>query len=214
MNMRAAHKPLGDTDDTRAMLLESAAREIHRYGFRSASLSRILSETGVTKGALYHHFSNKRALGYAVLEESYAPEMRKTWIEPLTKPKVNAVSTLIGIIEKAGAEMSPQDLERGCPINNLAQEMSPVDAGFRTRIEALLAEWRSAIEQALRRSQTDGTVSSHVRPAATATFIVASLEGCIGMAKNAQSHEILQQCGAALVDYLDNLRDTSNREAD
>lgn len=211
--MSSATNPRIDIDDTRGALLQSAAREIHYYGFRSASLSRILAETGVTKGALYHHFSSKRALGYAVLDECYAPIMRETWIEPLRRLDTDAVSILIAIIEKAGSEISPQDLERGCPINNLAQEMSPVDAGFRTRIEALLAEWRAAIATALRRSQADGEVASHVQPDAAATFIVASLEGCIGMAKNAQSHEMLLQCGAGLIDYLRTLHVVPDGEA-
>ena len=54
---------------TRQEILESAFQEIHRNGFQAASLTSILERTGVTKGALYHHFPNKQALGYAVLEE-------------------------------------------------------------------------------------------------------------------------------------------------
>ena len=37
-------------------------------------------------------------------------------------------------------------------------------------------------------------------------MIVASLEGCMGLAKNAQSKKVLFQCGQSVVDYLESLR--------
>ena len=192
--------------DTRQRLLTAAAREIHVHGFQAASLSRILAKTGVTKGALYHHFGSKLALGYAVLDERYAPEMRRRWIEPLSGDVVDPLGTLINIIHVTGHEMKKSDVLLGCPINNLAQEMSPVDEGFRQGIETLFDEWRSVIQAALRRAQSTGTVAAMLDTEATAAFIVASMEGCTGMAKNAQSKDILMKCGEGLVSYLQSLR--------
>jgi AcrR family transcriptional regulator len=54
-----------DPERTRERLLQAAFREIHRSGFQSASIDTILAATNVTKGALYHHFESKEALGYA-----------------------------------------------------------------------------------------------------------------------------------------------------
>ncbi len=45
-----------DPDATRQALLLAAFEEMHCQGFRSSSLDNILAKTGVTKGALYHHF--------------------------------------------------------------------------------------------------------------------------------------------------------------
>ena len=194
------------TVDTRTLLLDAAAREIHVRGFQAASVSRILAETGVTKGALYHHFASKGELGYAVFDEVYAPQLRDVWITPLRQGDGDPLQRLIDIITAAGAQMTEADVVRGCPINNLAQEMSPVDAGFRDRIERLFHQWRDGIEQALAHARESGTLRTDVEPTSAATFIVASLEGCIGMAKNAQSHAILMQCGHGLIAYLQSLR--------
>ena len=38
-------------DVTRQTILDAGAVEIHRHGFRSASIDRILADTGLTKGA-------------------------------------------------------------------------------------------------------------------------------------------------------------------
>ena len=204
--MNARPLAAGTSADTRTQLLEAAAREIHVRGFQAASVSRILAETGVTKGALYHHFASKGELGYAVFDEVYAPELREFWISPLQQADTDPLQRLIDIITAAGEQMTEEDVARGCPINNLAQEMSPVDAGFRVRIERLFAEWRDVIGQALGRAQESGTLRAQVDAMSAATFIVASLEGCIGMAKNAQSRAILMQCGQGLIDYLQSLR--------
>ncbi len=196
--------------NTRTLLLEAAAREIHVRGFQAASVSRILAETGVTRGALYHHFASKIDLGYAVFDEVYAPDLRDAWITPLQQSGGDPLQVLIDIITVTGGQMTEADVVRGCPINNLAQEMSPVDSGFRGRIERLFAQWRDAIAQALTRAHTSGTLRADVDPASAATFIVASLEGCIGMAKNAQSHAILMQCGNGLIAYLQSLRQSAS----
>src|SRR4030095_5203309 len=56
-------------DATRQKLLYAAFEEMYRSGFQAASLDAILAKAGVTKGALYHHFPDKAALGYAVVDE-------------------------------------------------------------------------------------------------------------------------------------------------
>src|ERR1700734_1399035 len=74
---------LRDPERTRERLLHAASREIYRSGFQSASLDTILAAARVTKGALYHHFKNKEALGYAVVEEVILPNVRGQWVRPL-----------------------------------------------------------------------------------------------------------------------------------
>lgn len=192
--------------ETRDQLLRAAADEIHAHGFQAASLARILAATGVTKGALYYYFPSKQALGYAVLDEVFRPGLRARWISPLANAGSHGVQTLIDLVEQAAARMTGRDVTLGCPINNLAQEMSPVDAGFRERIDATLDEWRQAIVHMLTTSQAAGQVRAGVDVVSAAAFIVAALEGCIGIAKNAQSKDLLITCGRGLVDYLRGLQ--------
>jgi len=74
---------LRNPERTRERLLQAASREVYRSGFQSASLEAILAATGVTKGALYYHFDSKEALGYAIVEEIIAPDLRGKWLGPL-----------------------------------------------------------------------------------------------------------------------------------
>lgn len=191
-------------DQTRQKLLERAFEEIHRNGFRAASLDSILEDAGVTKGALYHHFANKAELGYAVVEEVIRPWMEERW-----RPVIQAANPIDAAIQtirerlKARSEMA---LTLGCPFNNLTQEMSPVDEGFRRRLNAILDDWRDAMSAALRHGQQNGTVCADVDARAAATFVISSIEGCVGMAKASQSKEFLESGFRGLVEYLEHLR--------
>jgi AcrR family transcriptional regulator len=55
-------------ESTRESLVESARQLFGESGFNSTSLDEIVKRAGVTKGALYHHFSDKEELFKAVAE--------------------------------------------------------------------------------------------------------------------------------------------------
>jgi len=190
---------------TRQVILEAAYEEIHVRGFQAASLSKILSSTNVTKGALYHYFPTKIALGYAVVDEILAENIQQQWVQPLSETD-DPITSLIQIIMHAGKEITEEDINCGCPLNNLAQEMAPVDEGFRSRVEAVYEAWRKGIEKAFKNGQDKGFVKKDIDAMSVATMIVASLEGCMGLAKNSRSKKMLYQCGQSVMDYLESLR--------
>src|SRR5260370_33579241 len=145
---------LRDSERTRERLLQAASRELYRSGFQRASLDTILSVAGVTKGALYYHFDSKEALGYAVVEEIIAPDVRGKWVRPLQSAK-DPIDALIGAVRRI--RVRPVDVRGGCQLNNLAQEMSPLDAGFRKRLAMIFESWREAAASGLREGQTHGS---------------------------------------------------------
>ncbi|MGO4936394.1 TetR/AcrR family transcriptional regulator [Fundicoccus sp. Sow4_H7] len=55
--------------ETVEKLLEIARKKFSEKGFAKTSLNEIVQEMGMTRGAFYHHFSNKETLFLAVLEE-------------------------------------------------------------------------------------------------------------------------------------------------
>lgn len=53
-------------EKTSKNLAEIAFREFSKYGYAAASTERIVEKSGVTRGALYHHFGSKKGLFLAV----------------------------------------------------------------------------------------------------------------------------------------------------
>lgn len=170
-----------------------------------ASTAQILEKTNVTKGALYYHFRNKRDLGLAVLHDLIRAAVDKTFLEPLRSGE-NPVDGLVRSITQACDGLSDEEIELGCPLNNLALEMSPTDEAFRHVIGDIYAQWRGEIAQALKRGQVTELVRRDVDPDETAAFIVAALAGCRSMAKNSQSRDMLLACARQLCRYLETLK--------
>lgn len=195
--------PRRNPERTREALLTAAFHCVHRAGFQGTDLDTILEAAGVTKGALYHHFANKEALGYAVVDEVIGQIQRERWLEPLQNAE-DPIGRLIAIVQ--ATSLQQEQVERGCPLNNLAQEMSPLDEGFRTRIAAQFGAWRGAIADALRDGQRRGKVRGDVDAMETATFLVATYEGYVSLAKNAQDFRELQSGKKLMVRYLGSLR--------
>ena len=100
----------------------------------------------------------------------------------------------------------PAMIATGCPLNNLSQEMAPIDEGFRQRLEALYRLWRKGLARSLRHGQQHGSVRGDVDADETAAFLVGSLEGAFGLAKNAQSMDVFLECMGGLSHYLNSLR--------
>ena len=145
---RRARATSRNSERTRGLLLQAAFGEMYRSGFRSADLNTILAAAGVTKGALYYHFKSKEALGYAIVEEIVAGMVRDRWLSPLQRGKDNPIDALIGIVRDT--PVLPEIIRIGCPLNNLAVEMSPLDEGFRKRLAKVFHEWREGVAAALR----------------------------------------------------------------
>jgi TetR/AcrR family transcriptional regulator, transcriptional repressor for nem operon len=201
---RRAPRPR-NPERTRQRLLQAAFREVYRYGFQSAGIDTILAATNVTKGALYYHFESKEALGYAIIEEIVAKFPRERWLLPLERSKDrDPIDALIGIVQSIPSR--PRDLKAGCPLVNLAQEMSQLDEQFRKRLERIFQAWQEGIAMALRRGQSQGTVRRDLVPEETASFLIAMVEGYEVLAKNAQDAELWNMGIENIVGWLSSLR--------
>ena len=192
-----------DPERTRDRLLQAGFREVYRSGFQSASIDTILAATNVTKGALYYHFDSKDDLGYAIVEEIIAKLPHDNWLRPLQRGK-NPIDALIGIVQ--ATSVRPEDVKGGCPLVNLAQEMSALDEQFRKRLETIFHDWQEGITTALRRGQSQGTVRRDLVPEETAGFLIAMYEGYVLLAKNAQDAKVWNVGMRNIVGWLRSLR--------
>ena len=192
------------TDLTRDKLLQAAFNEIHLHGFQAASIANILRDTGLTKGALYHHFPTKQELGLAVIKEVVNDQLDLMIFQRIRESK-RPVQTLLQIIDESRNQTQMEAISLGCPLNNLMQEMSPLDKNFQICLNGILSIWQSAVEDALRSEKNAGGIRSDVDCHAAALFIVSAWEGCIGIAKSQQSLKNFSLCMKQLHSYVRSL---------
>jgi len=200
---RKGKRRLRDPEGTRERLLQAGFQEVYRSGFQGAGVDSILAATNITKGALYYHFGSKDALGYAIVEEIIAKLVRDRWLRPMLG-NGEPIDILIGIVRRT--PVRPEEVRSGCPLLNLAQEMSPLDEQFRKRLERIFQAWREGVATLLRKGQSQGTVRRDLNPDEIASFLIAMVEGYVSLAKNAQDAKVWEVGIRNIVGWLRSLR--------
>ena len=191
---------------TRRKLLDAALAEFTANGFHGGSLSHIVQTAGATKGALFHHFASKHDLGYAVLDERIGPLLLKRWLEPLRNSTDPLGQMQRGLRRYVDEDIASGRWLLGCPLNNLAQEISPLAAGIHDRIDRLYTLWRERYRCALERGIAAGTVAATLDARTAAAVIVAAHMGIWGSGKSSRSPRVMRQAADGLCAYLESQR--------
>lgn len=191
-------------EQTRERILQAGFEEMYQHGFQGMRVDAVLQKTQLAKGALYHHFPNKKSLGYAIVEEilfAHTKELADV-LHAEGDPIEGNCKALMHICERATEE----EIALGCPVNNLSQEMSGLDEGFKERLCGIYTHWAESISGSLKLGQEKGLVRADVDTEVAAGFIISSFQGITGAAKCMGSKEVLLTLTTVLCDYIKTLR--------
>jgi AcrR family transcriptional regulator len=189
-----------DPEAMRRRVLDVATAAFQTRGYHSTSTHDIMREAGVTGGALHHHFPTKKALGLAVIRDRVAKAVEETWIEPIRTART-AAAGIRKVFQQIAATIDARGTVLGCPLNNLALELSLADPEFQDAVQTVFERWRTAIAEKLRADQAAGALKN-VDPEHLATFIVAVYSGAMALAKAQQSSEPLGTCAQQLAAFV------------
>ncbi|MDT7789589.1 MAG: hypothetical protein QOF58_8008 [Pseudonocardiales bacterium] len=153
---------------TRESIVVGAAETFERFGYGSASLSDVIAQAKVTKGALYFHFSSKEELARAVIDAQH--EMTMASVKQIVEDKAPALDLLM----RLSREMTRQLLEE--PVVRAGVRLTLEHGTFRT-ISDPYREWMDTTEQLVRRAQEEKDVKESVSPEEVARFFVAAFTG-------------------------------------
>jgi len=191
--------------DTRERILAQMFLDIHKNGFQGLRADKVIAEMDVTKGALYHYFANKQAIGTAVIDEIIRPNYLHFYRE-LDRWEGDPIDKLQKHLQFLASKATDEDISLGCPLNNLVQEMSPIDEAFRLRMKSIVDTIHNSIASAIARGQSKGLVRNEVIPEQVAHFIFSSIEGAYSMAKVHRDVAKFKSNLALLGQFLDTLR--------
>ena len=194
--------------DSREIMIKTAFLEIYRNGYNATGINSILEKSGLTKGAMYHHFKSKKELVLASINEVLDGFLNEYWTVPLSESR-DPVKTLEHQIRSVTDPLMKKkfyfEFKYGCPMNNLVQELSARDKDFALCLKKQYQKWESSIEDALRKGIKEKKIRKNINPDEVATFIVASIEGCIMTAKIENSVPRYSSCIVPLIEYINSL---------
>lgn len=155
--------------DTRLAVIQGAAQVFAEIGYGNASLTDITKRAGVTKGALYFHFTSKRELALAVIEEQHALVIAAgAEIIGSTKPPMDK---LIGLCRMFGQQLLDEPIVQG------GIRLTFEATAFQADVSGPYEDWISTAEQLLQQAVNEGHVRPDVDPAAFSRYLIASFTG-------------------------------------
>jgi TetR/AcrR family transcriptional repressor of nem operon len=173
----------------RERILDAAYTCFVEQGYHATTTHDVLAAAQVTGGALHHHFPTKKKLGLDVINERVARTVQDNWITPVQNAE-RAVKGALAVIGRIGKELKSNGKVRGCPLNNLAMELSYADADFRVATQEIFSRWTHAIATRIRADQKAGW-RPDLDASACACLLVATYSGAMAMAKAEQSERPL-----------------------
>ena len=188
-----------DPQGTRGRILDAAANEFQHRGYHATSMHDIMRIAEVPGGSVYHYFPTKKSLALAVIEERVALNLAETWIEPLRKA-LSATQGILSVFDAVARSISDRAV-LGCPVTNLALELSLADPDFQHALRAAFDRWEKAIAARLREQQAPRK-KKPIDSAGLATVVVAIFSGAMSLAKAAQSAAPLRTCRREIVRLL------------
>jgi TetR/AcrR family transcriptional repressor of nem operon len=175
---------------------------IHLQGYHCTTLDDVLRDSGVGKGNFYYYFKSKEELGYAIIDRLVRGFVERTLDPAFADTDRDALAQIHGFLDRVLDNLRQRNCVGGCPMGNLASELSDVHEGFRMRLAEIFVQWRATLARALRRGQAAGRLSADCHPEGLAHFLVASLEGAILMSKMTKDIAVMEQCVDELKRHL------------
>ncbi|MEE3065418.1 MAG: TetR/AcrR family transcriptional regulator [Actinomycetota bacterium] len=146
------------SEATRRKILAAAIEVFGEVGYAAAGWSAIIERTGMTKGALYHHFDSKEALASAIIEEGSAKLLSAFRdvcgsSSPGLENLLHGTFTIVKVLSTDEIASAAEDLIRTLGGFNTAAGSFCTDM-----IELMATEARRAIAEGDLRKDADATV--------------------------------------------------------
>jgi TetR/AcrR family transcriptional repressor of nem operon len=171
---------MGRTSDARERLIDAAFRLWFTRSFADVGVNEICEEAGVRKGSFYHFFPSKTDLALAVIDDIWGRyRIERNY-------------------QFAVANKADTGHVWGCPIGNLAVELSTQDESVRARLNEFFGQWAGEFAGLLDEAVAVGDLPPHDTRAAGLSLL-AYVQGMTVLAKTGNDPDLIRTIGPTIV---------------
>ena len=203
------HSSTGSGNVTRERILEIAEQLFHERGYGATGVATVLRAAGVRSGSLYHFFRGKEALLLGVLQR-HLTLLRVRVFEPVERTTDDPLERVFALLQLYMRNLESSGFTLGCPVGNLALEVTDTIPTARVPIDRYFDTWSSEVQRWL--EAAGGRLPADVDRLALARMVLAVMEGGV---MQARAHRALGPFTAAVGQfrgYLESLEVRARRE--
>lgn len=154
--------------------MRTAFQLFHEQGYHATGVATILREAGVNPGSMYHFFESKDRLLLSVLEFALR-YLEPAVMDPAEARTPDSIGRVFAVLEQYREGMQRLGCRMGCPIGNLALEVSDGNPEARALIHENFENWAGHLRRWL--EAAGDRLPPDVDRARLARFILTVMEG-------------------------------------
>ncbi|MEB3980319.1 TetR/AcrR family transcriptional regulator [Mycobacterium sp. 663a-19] len=154
---------------TRRKILDAAIDVFMEVGYTAAGWGTIVERTGMTKGALYHHFDAKEPLASAIIEEGSGTLLGafRNVCRPGSPALENMIHGTLAVANVLGSDKTAA----------AAEQLAAALSGFNETASGFYANLVNQVAAEARRAITEGDLREHVDPEMVSESIIGAMFG-------------------------------------
>jgi AcrR family transcriptional regulator len=182
--------PQARSEVTRQKILNAAMDLFGEVGFAAAGLGEIIERTGMTKGALYHHFDSKEALATAIIEQGTnltGEAFRKVCesSSPALENMIHGIFVVSDLLVSDKTARTAEQLTRGL-------------VEFNSAAAQLWSSWLDAMATQAERASADGDLREGLDPYVVSESILNAMLGAQLLSKAAHGNDHIERLTRSL----------------
>lgn len=180
--------------------MEAARQLFFQQGYGATGIAQILKESQANSGSLYHFFPTKEDLLVAVLEQ-YKAMLQTHVIGPAYERVDDPIERVFMVLDGYRRLLEATHYALGCPIGNLALEISNSHPLARRYVVENFENWRLAIRELI--EDASGRLPPDTDPDALSKLVLAAMEGAVMLARAYQNFDAFDGVVQQLRDHFE-----------
>lgn len=194
---------------TRDRIVLAAVRLFAEHGYAATGVSAILKAAGVRSGSLYYFFTSKEEVLSAVLDW-YLDNLQAEIIGPAEAQTPDPIERVFSLLDLYRSFLMMTGCRMGCPIGNLALEVSDTHERARLKILENFDNWCAAVRRWL--EAAGDRLPADVDREALSRFVLTVMEGGQMQAKAQKRLDGFDASVRQLRDYINRLQEQAKAE--
>lgn len=197
--------------DARSKLLDAALSVIRTKGYSATTVDELCAAAGVTKGAFFHHFKSKEALGVAAAAH-WSETSGAHFAEAPYHDHADPLDRVLGYVALRKALLNGSVSDFTCLVGTMVQETYETSPAIRDACDRSISDHAETLEADIEAAMQDRGMTPGWTARSLALHTQAVLQGAFILAKAKGGPEVAAESVDHLIRYLELLFSPENSE--